>query len=48
MNPTPLSIEKGDLRSGFDESDHVLEGEMRVGGQVGHRDKARRPFLRTL
>lgn len=33
VNPTPLSIEKGDLRSGFDESDHVLEGEMRVGGQ---------------
>ena len=26
--------ERGDLQAGFAESDHVLEGEMRVGGQV--------------
>ena len=26
--------ERGDLQGGFAESDYVLEGEMRVGGQV--------------
>ena len=30
----PLCIEKGDLETGFTESDHVLEGEMRIGAQV--------------
>ena len=35
LDSTPLCIEKGDLKAGFDESDHLLEGEMRVGGQVG-------------
>ena len=35
MDSTPLCLEKGDLKAGFDESDHLLEGEMRVGGQVG-------------
>ena len=29
-----MCIQKGDLETGFAESDHVLEGEMRVGGQV--------------
>ena len=29
-------MEKGDLQAGFAESDHVIEGEMRVGGQVSH------------
>ncbi|XP_044163721.1 xanthine dehydrogenase/oxidase-like isoform X2 [Acropora millepora] len=33
LDSTPLCIEKGDLKAGFDESDHLLEGEMRVGGQ---------------
>ncbi|XP_078350679.1 xanthine dehydrogenase/oxidase-like [Oculina patagonica] len=28
-----LCIQKGDLETGFAESDHVLEGEMRIGGQ---------------
>ncbi|XP_078351392.1 xanthine dehydrogenase/oxidase-like [Oculina patagonica] len=28
-----LCIQKGDLETGFVESDHVLEGEMRIGGQ---------------
>ncbi|RMX48187.1 hypothetical protein pdam_00015397 [Pocillopora damicornis] len=28
-----LSIEKGDLETGFAESEHLLEGEMRFGGQ---------------
>jgi len=27
-------MEKGDLQTGFAESDYVIEGEMRVGGQV--------------
>ena len=35
MDPTPKCIEKGDLKAGFEEADHLLEGEMRVGGQVG-------------
>lgn len=34
LNPEPMCIQKGDLEAGFAESDHVLEGEMRVGGQV--------------
>ena len=29
-----MCIEKGDLEGGFVDSDHVLQGEMRVGGQV--------------
>ncbi|XP_015749136.1 PREDICTED: xanthine dehydrogenase/oxidase-like [Acropora digitifera] len=33
LDSTPLCLEKGDLKAGFDESDHLLEGEMRVGGQ---------------
>lgn len=33
LNPEPMCIQKGDLEAGFAESDHVLEGEMRVGGQ---------------
>ncbi|KAL9964449.1 hypothetical protein ACROYT_G028093 [Oculina patagonica] len=32
----PLCIQKGDLETGFSESDHVLEGEMRIGGQVSY------------
>ena len=31
---TPMCIEKGNLQTAFAESDHVLEGEMRLGGQV--------------
>ena len=31
----PMCIQKGDWETGFASSDHVLEGEMRVGGQVG-------------
>ena len=30
----PLRIQRGDLETGFVESDHVLRGEMRLGGQV--------------
>ena len=30
-----MCIQKGDLETGFAESDHVLEGEIRTGGQVG-------------
>ncbi|XP_020627784.1 xanthine dehydrogenase/oxidase-like isoform X2 [Orbicella faveolata] len=33
LESTPMCIQKGDLETGFAESDHVLEGEMRVGGQ---------------
>lgn len=29
-----MCIQKGDLKTGFAESDHVLEGEIRTGGQV--------------
>ena len=29
-----MCIQKGDLEAGFAESDHVLEGEIRTGGQV--------------
>ena len=29
-----MCIQKGDLETGFAESDHVLEGEIRTGGQV--------------
>ena len=29
-----MCIEKGDLERGFADSDHVLQGEMRMGGQV--------------
>ena len=34
LESVPMCIQKGDLETGFAESDHVLEGEMRVGGQV--------------
>lgn len=34
IESTPMRIEKGDLERGFADSDHVLEGEMRMGGQV--------------
>ena len=27
-------IEKGDIEAGFAESEHILEGEMKMGGQV--------------
>ena len=30
----PLCVENGDLEKGFAESDHLLEGEMKIGGQV--------------
>ena len=30
----PLCVENGDLERGFAESDHLLEGEMKIGGQV--------------
>ena len=30
----PLCIQKGNLETGFTESDHVLEGEMKIGAQV--------------
>lgn len=30
---TPLTITKGDVEAGFRSSEHVLEGEMHVGGQ---------------
>lgn len=33
LESTPMSIQKGDLENGFGGSDHVLEGEMRMGGQ---------------
>lgn len=29
-----LCVENGDLERGFAESDHLLEGEMKIGGQV--------------
>lgn len=34
IESTPMCIEKGDLERGFADSDHVLQGEMRMGGQV--------------
>lgn len=34
VESTPMCIEKGDLERGFADSDHVLQGEMRMGGQV--------------
>ena len=34
VESTPMCIEKGDLERGFADSDHVLHGEMRMGGQV--------------
>ena len=34
VESTPMCIEKGDLERGFAGSDHVLHGEMRMGGQV--------------
>ena len=34
IESTPMCIEKGDLEKGFADSDHVLQGEMRMGGQV--------------
>ena len=34
VESTPICIEKGDLERGFADSDHVLLGEMRMGGQV--------------
>lgn len=30
---TPLTIKKGDIEEGFRSSQHILEGEMHVGGQ---------------
>ncbi|XP_048699342.2 xanthine dehydrogenase/oxidase isoform X3 [Caretta caretta] len=30
---SPKKIEKGDVQNGFEESDHVVEGEMYIGGQ---------------
>lgn len=33
IESTPMCIEKGDLERGFADSDHVLQGEMRMGGQ---------------
>jgi xanthine dehydrogenase large subunit len=29
----PLKLERGDIEAGFEKSDHVLSGEMRIGGQ---------------
>ena len=34
IESTPMCIEKGELERGFADSDHVLQGEMRMGGQV--------------
>lgn len=34
IESTPMCVEKGDLERGFADSDHVLQGEMRMGGQV--------------
>eukprot|EP01128_Nolandella_sp_AFSM9_P010357 TRINITY_DN7138_c0_g1_i1.p1 TRINITY_DN7138_c0_g1~~TRINITY_DN7138_c0_g1_i1.p1 ORF type:complete len:1292 (-),score=300.19 TRINITY_DN7138_c0_g1_i1:42-3917(-) len=31
--PDPLSIERGDIATAFDTCDHIVEGEMEVGGQ---------------
>ena len=32
--PIPFVIKRGDVEAGFAASDHIIEGEMRVGAQV--------------
>ena len=41
-------MENGDLQNGFTESDHVLEGEMRIGGQVRESMSNAYDLIRTV
>lgn len=43
-----MCIQKGDLETGFAESDHVLEGEVRTGGQVSFGDRRINPPLKYV